>query len=259
MTHKWLIFTDLDGTLLDHHSYDFSPALPALQRLLARNIPIIPVSSKTLAELEGYVTDLGFSGPVIAENGCVIRLPGQQPLLTDPPYPELRDYLQRLRREFAWHFSGFGDMTIQQVVDATGLSEPASRLAMHRLASEPLLWQDGEKQLQDFREEVRSKGFRLLQGGRFLHLLGDMDKGRALIQVVDWYREQGWNDVRSIALGDSANDRDMLLCADIPVIIRKPNGSHLDLPERANAVISEFPGPAGWNQVLNRLLDRNGD
>jgi mannosyl-3-phosphoglycerate phosphatase len=259
MNLNWLIFTDLDGTLLDHHSYDYSPALPALQRLQARNIPIIPVSSKTLAELEGYVTDLGLSGPVIAENGCVIRLPGRQPLLTDPPYPELRDYLQKLRRDFGWQFSGFGDMTVQQVVEATGLSESAARLAMQRLASEPLLWQDGEERLHAFRAEVQTKELRLLQGGRFLHLLGDMDKGRALNQVVDWYRLHGWNQIKTIALGDSGNDIDMLLCADIPVIIQRPNGSHLDLPERTDAVISELPGPAGWNQVLNRLLDRYGD
>ena len=254
-----LIFTDLDGTLLDHHSYDFSPALAALERLKARKIPIIPVSSKTLAELEGYVSELELTGPVIAENGCVIRLPGQPPRLTPPSYPEIRDYLQRLRREFAWQFSGFGDMTLQQVIEVTGLSDAAARPAKQRLASEPLLWQDGQAQLQAFRSEVAAKGLRLLQGGRFLHLLGDTDKGRALHRVVDWYRQQGWNGIETVALGDSGNDIDMLLCADIPVIIRRPDGSHLELPERTDTVLSELSGPAGWNQVLNRLLDRYGE
>jgi mannosyl-3-phosphoglycerate phosphatase len=256
MKSNWLIFTDLDGTLLDHHSYDFSPALPALQRLKARKIPIIPVSSKTLAELEGYVAELGLSGPVIAENGCVIHLSGRQPLLTYPAYPDLRSYLERLRREFGWQFTGFGDMTEQQVVEATGLSVPAARLALQRLASEPLLWLDSEERLQGFRAEARTKGLRLLQGGRFLHLLGDMDKGRALNRVVDWYRHQGWTHIETIALGDSGNDIDMLLCADIPVIIQRPDGTHLGLPERKDALISESPGPTGWNRIMNRLLDR---
>lgn len=31
-----LVFTDLDGTLLDHESYDWSPARPALNRLSVR-------------------------------------------------------------------------------------------------------------------------------------------------------------------------------------------------------------------------------
>ena len=191
------------------------------------------------------MTDLGLTGPVIAENGCVIRLPGQKPQLTDPSYAEIRNYLQELRRQFGWQFCGFGDMSVQQVIENTGLTDLAASLAMQRLASEPLLWQDSEEHLQEFRTEITSKGLRLLQGGRFLHLLGDMDKGRALNQVVDWYRQQGWSEIETIALGDSGNDIDMLLSADIAVIIQKPNGSHLELP-----------GPAGWNQVLNRLLDR---
>ncbi|TKB45800.1 mannosyl-3-phosphoglycerate phosphatase, partial [Ferrimonas sediminicola] len=32
-TPKLLVVTDLDGTLLDHHSYSFQPAEPALARL----------------------------------------------------------------------------------------------------------------------------------------------------------------------------------------------------------------------------------
>ena len=259
MHANWLIFTDLDGTLLDHDSYDFSPALPALKRLKARKIPIIPVSSKTLAELEGYVAELGLDGPVIAENGCVILLPDRQPQITIPTYQELRDYLHHLRQEFGWQFIGFGDMTVQQVIDATGLTDAAARLAMQRLASEPLLWQDSPEQLQRFTKEIRSRGLRLLRGGRFLHLLGDMDKGRALHLVVDWYRQRGTRDIKTIALGDSGNDIDMLVSVDIPVIIRKPDGTHLDLSERVDVVVSELPGPAGWNQSLNRLLDRHGD
>ena len=46
-----MIFTDLDGTLLDHYNYDFSPAQPMLSWLAEQNIPVIPATSKTFAEL----------------------------------------------------------------------------------------------------------------------------------------------------------------------------------------------------------------
>lgn len=35
-----LVVTDLDGSLLDHHSYDFSPAAPWLARLNSRACPL---------------------------------------------------------------------------------------------------------------------------------------------------------------------------------------------------------------------------
>ena len=39
-----LVVTDLDGSLLDHHSYDFSPAAPWLARLKQMGVPVIPVN-----------------------------------------------------------------------------------------------------------------------------------------------------------------------------------------------------------------------
>ena len=43
---------DLDGTLLDHHSYSWAAAEPALARVRALQIPLVLVTSKTAAELE---------------------------------------------------------------------------------------------------------------------------------------------------------------------------------------------------------------
>ena len=41
------IFSDLDGTLLDHDTYGYEPARPALALLGRKNIPLILCSSKT--------------------------------------------------------------------------------------------------------------------------------------------------------------------------------------------------------------------
>ena len=45
-----VIYTDLDGTLLDHHAYAFDEALETIKALKDRGIPIIPCTSKTRAE-----------------------------------------------------------------------------------------------------------------------------------------------------------------------------------------------------------------
>ena len=49
---QYLVFTDLDGSLLDHHNYSYSDALPQLRQLERRGIPVIPASSKTRVEIE---------------------------------------------------------------------------------------------------------------------------------------------------------------------------------------------------------------
>ena len=68
-----MVFTDLDGTLLDHDSYSFEAAELALAALEQRNIDVVPVTSKTMVELSPIMTALGLSGAAIAENGAVIK------------------------------------------------------------------------------------------------------------------------------------------------------------------------------------------
>lgn len=63
-----LVFSDLDGTLLDSHSYDWQPAAPWLSRLREANVPVILCSSKTSAEMLYLQKTLGLQGlPLIAE------------------------------------------------------------------------------------------------------------------------------------------------------------------------------------------------
>lgn len=254
----WLIFSDLDGTLLDHDSYDYAPALPALNQLQTLGVPVIPVSSKTLAELKQIRKKLKLKGPAVAENGAVIAYPGEPPQIAPPGYYLLRDFLVDHRANPDFDTLGFGDMSLEEVMSATGLPREDAKCAMQRLASEPFLWRGDPAALAAFRQKVDKAGLRLLEGGRFLHLLGDTDKGMAVRLVVKHLRSHGWSITRTIALGDSNNDRDMLLAVDNPVIIQKPDGSHLSLAERPDAILTDLPGPAGWNQAVLKLLEQYG-
>ncbi|WP_257294501.1 hypothetical protein [Endozoicomonas sp. YOMI1] len=46
-----LVFTDLDGSLLDHNHYGWAAARPALELLSEREIPVIFNTSKTFKEV----------------------------------------------------------------------------------------------------------------------------------------------------------------------------------------------------------------
>jgi mannosyl-3-phosphoglycerate phosphatase len=73
--NKVIIFTDLDGTLLDYDTYSFEKALPALQLLRERDIPLIISSSKTAKEVVFYREQLENDHPFISENGGGIFIP----------------------------------------------------------------------------------------------------------------------------------------------------------------------------------------
>ena len=66
---NYIIFSDLDGTLLDHKTYTFEPASEALSVLKSRKIPLILSSSKTKAEIERIQSKLTLKEPFIFENG----------------------------------------------------------------------------------------------------------------------------------------------------------------------------------------------
>jgi mannosyl-3-phosphoglycerate phosphatase len=264
-----LVFTDLDGTLLDHHSYSFSAALPALQRLRKAGVPVIPVTSKTLAELAPLMQELDNAHPCIAENGGLIALPpgyfaalhgyplqeGYRVIELSSNYEKLLQTARRLRAEHRYQFRGFGDMSDAEVAACTGLSAAAATRARRRRCSEPLQWLDTPAALAQFRQAVETAGLQLVQGGRFWHLMGNHDKASAMQRLCEQYRTAGFQGFRTVALGDSPNDIPMLQAVDTPILIRHPDGSCLSLQTEHPAACSELPGPAGWNEMMLRLLD----
>jgi len=64
-----IVFSDLDGTLLDHRTYDYSPALPALAKLQEKQIPLVFCTSKTAAEMIPFRKEIKNKDPFIVENG----------------------------------------------------------------------------------------------------------------------------------------------------------------------------------------------
>ena len=264
-----LVVTDLDGTLLDHYSYSFDKAREALSRLQSLGIPLIPNTSKTSAELRPLRQQLGTNDPFIVENGSAIFLPRDR--FPIPPggsafsqdyylvelgmgYKEIIDRLTPLKGRFS--FNGFSDMQSNEVQQLTGLEEDQVKRAMKRRFSEPLLWEDSESAREEFIAELDQAGLHTLQGGRFLHVLGNTDKGQALNRLRTIYEQLFSLSFTVIALGDSGNDVAMLEAADWPVIIRSPSHELPELQCDEPITLSEHNGPEGWNECIVALVDK---
>ena len=213
-----VVFTDLDGTLMDHDSYDVAPAQAALEALAARSIPVVPVTSKTRTELVPLMARLGLSGPAIAENGAVIMNTDGSPDTADAR-EKIALALDALPKNIRKAMICFCDMEIEQIAAATGLTHADATRAAAREASEPFMWQGDAPPLTTLTEilgETLEKfDLRLTQGGRFFHIVPPRDKAAAISALLSEQtpRPQSW------VLGDGPNDVSMLLAADRGALI----------------------------------------
>lgn len=247
-----LVVTDLDGTLLDHDSYSFAPATDALALMRDREVPLVLCSSKTRPEMVALQGLLEIEAPFICENGAAIVSPdASEPEALVAPREQVLESLHQLREEKGFAFTGFADMTVEEIATCTGLSAEAAALASIRDFSEPLRWEDSEARLHEFHACLSERELRAQQGGRFLTVAGPTDKGRALSRL----RARYGADATVIALGDSPNDEAMLSAADIAVIIRSARSESLNPQGPARVIRSSEAGPIGWQEAMLPLLE----
>ena len=265
-----LVFTDLDGSLLDHQSYSHAPALPMLERLRNLGIPLIPASSKTEAEILALRETLGNDHPFIIENGAAVLVP--KGYFARPTADarlaggyEVKSFcegrahwlavVERLRPAYDGEFVTFAESSIRQIREMTGLGQAAAERAALRAYGEPLRWLGSAARRDRFIRDLERLGARALIGGRFLHVSGETDKGRALRWLKARYEADGGRPCHAIAVGDSPNDLAMLEAADQALIVRSRVHAPPALAGHARATLSERFGPAGWNEGLGALLD----
>lgn len=244
---KPLIFTDLDGTLLDHHTYGYEAAVPVLRRLAGLGIPVIANTSKTRAEWLHLAAEMGNTDAYVVENGSAIHWPDGRCEVFGERRERILETLAALKKRY--RFEGYADWGVAEISERTGLDLVSAARSADRQYSEPLVWLGGAKEKDAFRAEIESAGLTTLQGGRFLHVLGRTDKGRA----VDFLRSPEFSPI--IALGDSGNDIAMLQAADIAVVLASASGGRLEFESQNRVIRTALPGPEGWAEALTSILD----
>jgi len=265
---RLIVFTDLDGTLLDGETYSFEPALPALKLLKEKEIPLIICSSKTKREIEYYRRKLDNHDPFISENGGGIFIPagyfkfqisnfkseenGKYRIIRlGAKYSDLRKAIIELRQE-GFNIKGFGDMTAEELAGIANMSIDEAKMAKERDFDEPFIFSDNEEELQRLFESIRAMGFNYTQG-RFFHILGNSDKGKAVSILTELYKRK-FNEITTIAIGDSPNDIPMLEKVDYLIIVQKPDGSYDQRIKAPNIIKADGIGPDGWNKAISGLV-----
>jgi mannosyl-3-phosphoglycerate phosphatase len=267
---KIIVFTDLDGTLLDYSTYSFEPALPALQILRNQNIPLIICSSKTRKEIEYYRAKFGNDHPFISENGGGIFIPKKyfsfeicfdnlavreeqdyHVITLGAKYSDLRRAIESLRKE-GFQVKGFGDMSIRELAETVNISIDGAVMAKERDFDEPFVFEGTSLETERLFEAIESRGFYVTRG-RFYHILGNMDKGKAVSILIDLFKQQ-FDEIVTVAIGDGQNDIPMLREVDIPIIVQQPDGNYATEIESPKLVRAEGIGPRGWNKAVIALV-----
>lgn len=248
-----VLFTDLDGTLLDHHTYRPGPALPALRRLRRAGVRVLPATAKTLAEVRQINEDLGPFDGAIVENGAAVALgPSLDEVIAlGQPYQLVRRLLAEAAAEAGARVRGYGDMTADEVAAETGLSPAEARRARARQWSETFVLTSGDPAA--VAAALERRGLRAVRGARFLTAMGDHDKGEAARLVLGRLRRDG-RAVRSWAVGDAPNDADLLAAVDHPLLVRAGHGGWADLGV-PGLVRLDGVGPAGW-ALIPHLIEQ---
>ena len=262
-----VVFTDLDGSLLDHDSYSFENARPALDRIRRSGVPLVFTSSKTRPEIEQLQASMGIREPFIVENGAAVFFPegyrGWQVVegLRQPPYAvirlgasyrDVRRFIQAVRPRF--NLQGFGDLSVEDIVRLSGLPLEQAGLARRREFTEPFILED-DSRIPELRAMAEASGLALTRGGRFHHLMGSgQDKGLAVRKALEAFCRHSGQRFTAIGLGDSANDRAMLASVDLAVLLPHPDGTYEELG-LTGLRKARHPGSRGWNEMVLELLD----
>ncbi len=245
-----IIFTDLDGTLLDR-DYSFEGAKPALQLIKRKKIPLVFCTSKTKEETEFWQRKMGINDPFITENGGAIYIPKgyfdfqfRYGMETDRYYViELGVTVEKLKKylknEDIRHMA---DLGVKRVADITGLPIGQAIMAMKRKYSLPFV-----TEVKDIAKRI--KGAEYTKGFYFHYIMKGNDKGKAVKKLQQLYRKK-YGEITTLAVGDSSADLSMLAVVDEAYLVRQYDGKYI---KSELTKISE-KGPLGFSKAIIKFI-----
>lgn len=268
---KTVVFTDLDGTLIDFYSYSGERTKASLQRLLQAGIDVVFCSSKTFEEQAALQEDFGIRAPMIVENGSAIVAPaGFWKELPEGARrceewtrveigiasADIRHRISRIEASLGESLVGFSDLQAEDVARKTGLDLLSAKRAKSRDYSETLSAALTPAQWSELDSVFREQGLRCLPGGRFHTVIGESaDKGRAVELFLKLLAGQKEIGIRSVGVGDSENDAEMLAVVDEAYLVQRPDGTWASVGAGCSSLRRlDAVGPEGWAQLAEALL-----
>jgi mannosyl-3-phosphoglycerate phosphatase len=269
---RHLIFTALEGALVDPRTGSFSEAEEALSELDRRHIAVVLLTSRTRAEIEPLRRKLGHNHPFITETGggiffpdgyFNIRIPGvvrtgrYLSIALGRPYAEVCTALDDIAQECEVGVAGFHHMSLREIADNTGLRPRDAELARSREFDEPFFFTSSDDQaIARFVAAAGGRGYQARSGKTFWHLSAGCDIPRAIRTLTKLVREATHSKLRSVGIASIAEDHTWLRAVDQAVLLPGANADMIqgNAGETKSHAIGGASGPAGWNAAILNII-----
>ena len=263
-----IIFTGLDRMLLPIEEHDYESAIAIVQKLQQKNIPLIPVTNNTRAEVKALSEKVGFKDPFIVEQGSGIFIPqdNQDFKISDTEtvddyhlyqlgctYTEARAALKVVQEEISKILRGFGDLDEENIQTMMGISSAAARRAKSREFSEYFLT-PSRLEISKLQAVAEEYGFKIIPEDKLsLVMGGNAEKGKAVSWLKENYQSTNSDRVVTVGIGSTKQDLPLLEVVDVPVVV--PNSQGLDPTLAANKEwqISSESGALGWLSAIAKF------
>ena len=261
-----LIFTDLDGSLLNHNNFEFREIKNFILNCIKNGIKIIPNTSKTKSEIEVFLDQLGQNLPFVVENGAAIhnldlvhrkfKFKNNSLVFSRSVNEILELFEKRIPIELKKRCSFLKDMSSIEQMKILGLNKKYLPFALNREYSMPLVF-DGSKELVNkFTVLLKKIGMKLHEGGRIYNICDDCSKGKAMTTLIEKLKNEFNTNSHTIVIGDSPNDISMLNVSDQPCIIPLPNKKNLCHLKDKKIIRATQTAPQGWEEVVRASLKK---
>lgn len=269
---KGIIYSDLDGTILDAERYTWYPAKAGFHWAKEEGIDIVLNTSKTWREVEEWRECFELDTPAIVENGGAVVLSdhhsfahqsGQRSLGSfriqeiGTPIHAFFSTFERIRNEGDFHCQAVIEMSTEEFASKTGLDHEEAENALDREFTIPVEFYGNKARRQEFISWCSGSELSVHEGGSFIHLQKDCDKGTAVRWLTKQYRNE-YDTCFTAAVGDRPNDLPMFREVDYAFAVQNPDETHDEQFQSSHGpeidLIDEI-GPAGWSEAVARFLD----
>ena len=263
-----IIFTGLDKILLPLEEINYQPVIEVVKELQQHNIPLIPVTNNTRAEVEELNKKFGLNAPFIVEQGSGIFIPQENNNFNIAQtetrnnyyfyqfgctYTEARAALKAVQEEISKILRGFGDLDEENIQALKGISPAAARRAKSREFSEYFLTPN-RLEITTLQTVAEEYGFKIVPEGKLsLVMGGNADKGKAITWLKENYQFDPSDRIKTIGIGATKQDLPLLEAVDLPIVIPTAKGIDSNLAANKWETVSDI-GTRGWINAIAKII-----